>query len=72
MTVAGEVITTILEAITTFLAGIGSSIVSFFNSIVLDDEGALSIIAIWILIFLGLSLAIGLARLVFAIFRTRR
>lgn len=69
---ASEVITVILGAITSFLSGLGSAIIGFFTSIVTDGEGALSDMAVWILVFLGLALAIGIARLVFAIFRTRR
>lgn len=69
---ASEVISTILSAITDFLGGIGSAIVGFFGEIVTNAEGGLSDMAIWLLVFLGLSIAIGLGRLVFAIFRTRR
>lgn len=65
------VITTITGAITSFLGAIGTSIVGFFDSLVMDD-GALTNLALWLLVFLGLALAIGIARLVFAIFRTRR
>lgn len=68
----GEVITVILEAITDFLGGIGSAMVEFFGTIVTDGEGGLTTLASWLLVFLGLSLAIGIARLMFAIFRTRR
>lgn len=67
-----EVISTILSAITDFLGGIGSSIVGFFSTIVTTPEGGLTEMAVWLLVFLGLSVAIGLGRLVFAIFRTRR
>lgn len=66
-----EVITTITGAITSFLGSIGTAIVGFFDSLVMAD-GALTNLAIWLLVFLGLALAIGIARLVFAIFRTRR
>jgi len=70
---ATEVIAVILEAITDFLAGIGAAIVGFFTELVWDSTAtALTPLAIWLLVFLGLALAIGIARLVFAIFRTRR
>lgn len=67
-----DVITTIVGAITEFLSGIGSAMVGFFGDIVSDGDGGLTQLAIWLLVFLGLSLAIGIARLMFAIFRTRR
>lgn len=67
-----EVITTILGSITAFLGGIGEAIVGFFTTLVLTAEGGLTELANWLLVFLGLSIAIGLGRLVFAIFRTRR
>ena len=70
---ATSVITILLGAITDFLAGIGSAIVDFFESLVWNsDTSSLTTLAIWLLVFLGLALAIGIARLVFAIFRTRR
>ena len=68
---ASAIITIILGAITDFLSGIGSALVDFFEVLVWDGT-ALTTIAIWLLVFLGLALAIGIARLVFAIFRTRR
>lgn len=69
---ATEVISTILSAITDFLGGIGTAIVGFFSELTINAEGGLSDLAVWLLVFLGLSIAIGLGRLVFAIFRTRR
>lgn len=69
---AAEVIATILTAITDFLGGIGAAIVGFFSELTTNGEGGLSDLAVWLLVFLGLSIAIGLGRLVFAIFRTRR
>lgn len=69
---ATEVIATILSAITDFLGGIGAAIVGFFSELTTNGEGGLSDLAVWLLVFLGLSIAIGLGRLVFAIFRTRR
>jgi len=69
---ATEVISTILSAITDFLGGIGAAIVGFFSELTTNGEGGLSDLAVWLLVFLGLSIAIGLGRLVFAIFRTRR
>jgi hypothetical protein len=83
---ASDVISVILTAITDFLSGIGTAIVQFFRVLVADyDAGVdeimftsddvfngLTTMGIWLLVFLGLALAIGIARLVFAIFRTRR
>ena len=68
-----NIITEILGALTDFLAGIGASIVAFFEELVIADPltGELTTLAIWLLVFLGLALAIGIARLVFVIFRTR-
>lgn len=70
---ASAVITVILDAIQDFLGGIGSAIVDFFTSLTTDPTtGALTPLAVWLLVFLGLAIAIGLGRLVFAIFRTRQ
>jgi hypothetical protein len=70
---ASDVITVILNSITTFLSGIGSAIVDFFEVLVWDSSASsLTTMGLWLLVFLGLALAIGIARLVFAIFRTRR
>jgi len=70
---ASDVIDVILLAITDFLTGIGSAIVGFFEVLVWDSVGdTLTTMGIWLLVFLGLALAIGVARLAFAIFRTRR
>jgi len=70
---ASDVITVILGAITEFLSGIGSAIVDFFEVLVWDSTASsLTTLGIWLLVFLGLALAIGIARLAFAIFRTRR
>jgi len=83
---ASNVITVILGAITDFLSGIGSSIVQFFRVLVAEYTAGtdtimftaddvfvgLTTLGIWLLVFLGLALAIGIARLAFAIFRTRQ
>lgn len=69
---AATIIQTILGSLTAFLTGMGSAIVGFFTEITTDGDGGLSDMAVWLLVFLGVALAIGVARLVFAIFRTRR
>lgn len=60
-----EIVTTITGAFSAFVTGIGGSIVSAFNSIMFEGTGdtrRLSALATWSLVFLGVSLALGLVR----------
>ena len=60
--IAGEIINLIINAIKDFAAGVGSVIVDVFNSVALQTvEGVTTLtpFAIWTLVFLGVSLTIG-------------
>ena len=63
---AGEIITTIVTAITSFLTGIGTAIVDFFDKTVVttgpDGETGLTNFAVWALVFLGVTFAFTVVR----------
>ena len=61
-----EIITSIVDAFTSFITGLGTGIVDFFRGLVLDENGGLTEFAAWGLAFLGLGLAVSI---VYAILR---
>lgn len=65
-----DIITTLTQAITSFGTAAVQAITTNFNALVMDGEG-LSNIAVWGLCFMGVSLVIGLGRLVFNLVRNR-
>ena len=50
-----NIIQTVTTAIGSFVTGIGSSVVDFFNTTVLTTEGELTTFATWSLVFLGIG-----------------
>jgi len=55
------------------LAGIGSGIVDYFESLILDAAGTnLNTFGIFIFVLLGIGAAFGVAKLVFSLVRGRR
>ena len=80
-----DIVNTIVSMITGLLAGIGSGIVDYFESVFLtrdagvdtilntaDDVINLSSVGIFIFVLLGVGAAFGLATLVFNMVRGRR
>lgn len=55
----GSIVTTVVDAIKSFLSGVGDSIVSLFDGIVINSNGGLTNFATWALVFLGVGLASG-------------
>ena len=66
MTVVSEIIGVVLEAITTFLGGIGSSILDLFDNLLVTAEGGLTNLATYGLVFVGLGFAISLFYMLFS------
>ena len=58
-TLGGSIVTTVVEAIKAFLSGVGNSIVTLFDGIVVGSNGGLTNFATWALVFLGVGLASG-------------
>lgn len=52
---AGNIVSTVTSAIGSFVTGIGSSVVDFFNTTVVTAEGELTTFATWSLVFLGVG-----------------
>jgi hypothetical protein len=52
-----SIVTTIVEALTSFFTGIGTAITGFFEEVVLDTTGALTPFATWTLVFIGIAIA---------------
>lgn len=52
---AGNIVTTVTSAIGSFVTGIGTSVVDFFNTTVLTADGELTTFATWSLVFLGVG-----------------
>ena len=49
----------IVSTITTFLTGVGTAFVDFFNVTLLTEEGALTTFATWCLVIIGLGFAMS-------------
>ena len=64
-----QIIEEILEAFVAFLSGIGEGILAVFNSLVLDESGALTTFAVWGLVFGALAMAWAIFMLVTRMFR---
>lgn len=58
-----EIVTTITSAATSFATGFGTAVVDTFNTIMVNENGNLSNLAIWGLVFGGVGLIIGLSKL---------
>lgn len=57
-----NIITAIVEGATGILSGIGSGAVDFFESIFLTAEGGISSLGTYLLVFVGVGMAIGIMR----------
>lgn len=66
---ASEFIQTIVQTFTGWLTGAGSAIVGFFQTLFVTEEGNMTIFATVSLAFIGLSLAVGVARMIFKLIR---
>ena len=61
MNLGTQIVTTFVEAFTELTSGLGSGIVETFDTLLLNAEGSgLSNIAIWGLVFGGVSLGLGI------------
>lgn len=54
-----SIISTITETVTGLLEGIGVGIVKLFNDLFVTTEGALSNLGLWVIVLLGVSIALG-------------
>lgn len=59
---ATSIVETITGAFSSFVSGIGTTIVNAFDSIFLNSEGGLSNLAIWGLVFAGVGLGMAIIR----------
>lgn len=55
-----QIVSTFVDAFTGLTAGLGTGIVDTFNSLFMNANGGLSNLAIWGLVFGGVSLGIGI------------
>jgi hypothetical protein len=53
-----DITDTFLEVISEIFQGIGSGLVDLFETIMLTEDGGLSEMGIWIVVFMGLSFAV--------------
>lgn len=68
-----DIVSAIVDTIQGLLAGIGTGIVDYFNSVFLNaTEDGLSTVGTFIFVLLGIGAAFGLATLVFSMVRGRR
>lgn len=74
-----DIIGAIVETIQGLLAGIGSAVVTYFQSLVLVEDSvtpgvytdALNEFGVFLFVLLGIGAAFGLAKLVFSLVRNR-
>ncbi len=62
----GAIINNVTGGFTTFLTGIGEGIINFFETIVTDGNGGLSVLAIVALSMIGLGIATGIIKYLLA------
>ena len=68
-----DIVSAITQTIQGLLAGIGSGIVDYFESVFLNETGTnLNTVGTFIFVLLGIGAAFGLATLVFSMVRGRR
>lgn len=60
----GSMVSTMTQGVGGILVGVGNSIVGFFDSTVLDDNGNLTTFATWVLAFLGLAFGLGVVKFI--------
>lgn len=56
MNLVSTIVGDVVSAISTFLSGIGTSVVNFFDTVVVTD-GKLTTFATWTLVFVGVGFA---------------
>lgn len=54
-----EILQTVTQTITGLLQGVGQGIVTLFEDLFTNGEGGLSSLAIWVMVLLGVSIALG-------------
>lgn len=67
-----EIVSAVIDTVTGFLSGIGTGIVGLFETLFLNSEGTLSALATWVLVLLGVSIALGAVAWVSSLIRNRR
>ena len=55
---AGELVDVFLDVVTGLFEGIGDGIMTLFTTLIYDAEDGITILAEWMLIFMGFSFAI--------------
>lgn len=55
-----DIITTFTDSLSSLASGVASTVVATFNAIMMTSEGKLSNVAIYGIVFLAVSLGIGL------------
>lgn len=67
-----EILETIVETVTGLLEGLGVGIVSLFEDLFTNGEGGLSTLAIWVMVLLGVAIALGAVAWVSTLIRGRQ
>lgn len=67
-----EILETITSTVTGLLQGLGTGIVSFFEDLFTDGAGGLSTLAIWVMVLLGVAIALGAVAWVSTLIRGRQ
>ena len=57
-----EIITTFVEALSSLASGLASTVVATFDAVMMTSDGKLSNLAIYGIVFLAVSLGIGLVK----------
>ena len=63
----GTILQTIITAITTFLGGVGSGTLDFFNSITSNSDGTMSNLLVFILSLVGITIGLAVIRSIWAL-----
>lgn len=57
-----EIITTFVEALSSLASGLASTVVATFDAVMMTSDGKLSNLAIYGIVFLAVSLGIGIVK----------
>lgn len=67
-----EILETITNTVTGLLQGLGIGIVSLFEDLFTNGSGGLSTLAIWVMVLLGVAIALGAVAWVSTLIRGRQ
>lgn len=54
-----EIISIVVDSVTGLLSGLGTGVVTLFNTLFLDSSGQITAMATWVIVLLGVAIGLG-------------